>query len=322
MTFTAATTFGGNAPKYQWQLNGNNTGTNADTYTDSSLTSGDVVNCIFTSSLPCNTPIISNSITVTVNRKVTTTVNENICDGENYAGHTTSGIYTDVFTGSNGCDSTRTLNLVVYPNPTSVLDTAICFGTSYQGYSATGAYNTVYKSVNGCDSTHTLNLTILPDINSVPYMDTILCTGDAIILSPGIFDSYLWQDGSAKNNFVVTRGGTYFVRVSDKCGIATRTTVINERVCNIMFPNAFTPNRDGVNDVFNVLNAYNLSQYRVIIFDRWGQKVFQSNGLQKGWDGLIKGLPAPVGIYAWICDYKKAGATGIEHLKGTVTLLR
>ncbi|MDQ2719471.1 MAG: gliding motility-associated C-terminal domain-containing protein [Bacteroidota bacterium] len=182
------------------------------------------------------------------------------------------------------------LNLVVYPNPTSVLDTAICFGTSYQGYSNAGTYNAMYKSVNGCDSTHTLNLTILPDINASPYSDTILCTGDSIILSPGIFDSYLWQDGSISSSFIVSHGGTYSVKISNKCGMATRTTVINERVCNIMFPNAFTPNRDGLNDVFNILNAYDLSYYRMVIFNRWGQKIFESNDSQNGWDGLIKGL--------------------------------
>ncbi len=322
VTFTATTTFAGNNPSYKWQLNGNDAGTNSPFYTNNTLITGDVINCIFTSSIPCNIPVTSNSIMVTVIRKTAATVNKNICEGENYSGHTTSGTYTDVFTGSNGCDSTRTLNLTVYPKQSSVVDTAICYGTSYMGYRIAGNYNQMYTSVNGCDSIVTINLKILPDINSNSNADTILCSGDSIVLSPGFFDSYLWQDGSRESNYVVHRGGTYTVTVTNRCGTATKKTLINEKICNIVFPNAFTPNGDGLNDIFKILNAYNLVYYRCIIYNRWGQNIFESNDPHKGWDGKVKGFPADIGIYAWVCSYTKAGNTGISHLKGTLILVR
>jgi gliding motility-associated-like protein len=322
VTFTATTTFGGATPSYQWQLNGIHTGTGSASYSNSSLATGDVINCIFTSSIPCNTPAISNSITVTVNRKKTSTINQSICEGDSYAGYTTTGAYTDVFTGTNGCDSTRTLNLTVYPKPSSVADTAICFGTSYEGYNQPGTYSHTYTSVNGCDSVHTINLAILPDINSRPYTDTIICSGDFIILSPGNFDTYLWQDGSTQSSFIVHSGGSYSVKVTNRCGMAIKKTFIDERVCNIVFPSGFTPNHDGINDIFKVLNAYNLTYYHCLIFNRWGQKVFESTDLQKGWDGLLNGIPADTGTYAWTCNYTRRGNASITHLKGTVTLLR
>lgn len=322
VTFKANTAFGGTTPSYQWQLNGNAAGTNSDTYTTSSLANGDVVNCIFTSSIPCNTPLISNSLKITVNRKKVTTINQNICYGNNYSGYTNSGTYTDVFIGSNGCDSTRILNLLVYPKQASVLDTTICYGSSYRGHNITGTYNQIFTSANGCDSIQTINLKVLPDINSNPYSDTILCTGDSIVLSPGIFDSYLWQDGSVKNSFVVTHGGAYSVRVTNRCGTALKETMINERTCNIMFPNSFTPNNDGLNDFFRVLNGYNISYYQLMIFNRWGQKVFESNDPKKGWSGTINLFSAPTGVYAWICNYVKKNNTQVVQLKGIVTLLR
>ncbi len=98
--------------------------------------------------------------------------------------------------------------------------------------------------------------------------------------------------------------------------------MINERACNILFPNAFTPNGDGLNDLIKIVNAYNLVFYRCVIYNRWGQKIFESNDLQKGWSGMIKGVVAPTGIYTWICNYTRAGNTGINNLKGTITLLK
>ncbi|MDQ6905025.1 MAG: gliding motility-associated C-terminal domain-containing protein, partial [Bacteroidota bacterium] len=155
-----------------------------------------------------------------------------------------------------------------------------------------------------------------------PYADTLLCTGDSIVLSPGDFDTYLWQDGSAKNNFVVHHGGTYSVTVTNRCGMATRKMIIDERVCTIMFPSAFTPNHDGINDIFNILNAYSLVYYHCIIYNRWGQKVFETTNPKNGWDGMFKGAAAPSGVYAWSCDYTRMGNAGKTHLKGIVTLLK
>ncbi len=322
VTFTATTTLEGSMPTYTWQLNGNATGTNSPSYTSNTLVTGDVINCILTSSIPCNTPVTSNSVTVTISRKTATTISQKICEGENYSGYTNSGMYTDIFTGSNGCDSTRTLNLIVHPKQSAVFDTTICYGTSYQGYSIAGRYNQLYTSANGCDSLLTINLKILPDINSNPFADTILCFDDSIVLSPGSFDSYLWQDGSTKSSYTVTKGGTYTVTVTTGCGTANKKILINERVCTIMFPNAFTPNNDGLNDVFKILNAYNLVYYRFAIYNRWGQKIFESNDPHKGWNGMFKGLQAGTGTYTWICNYTRAGNSGINNLKGIVTLLR
>jgi gliding motility-associated-like protein len=65
------------------------------------------------------------------------------------------------------------------------------------------------------------------------------------------------------------------------------------------FPDAFSPNNDGMNDVFGPIGAILSSQYQLTIFDRWGQVVFATNDQQGGWDGLVNGNPAPVGAYTY-----------------------
>jgi len=322
ITFTATTTNGGNSPTYQWQLNGKTAGTNSDTFTSNTLSDGDVVNCIFTSSLSCNAPAVSNSITVKKGAPVTTIVNQVICEGENYAGYTQAGTYTDVLASGSGCDSTRILNLTVNSKKTVTVDTTICYGSSYNGYTATGTYTTTFTAVNGCDSVLTIHLNVLPDINRKVWNDTLLCTSDSIVLSPGIFDAYLWQDGSAQSSFVVRQGGIYSVVVTNQCGIATKEINITEQVCTVVFPNGFTPNGDGLNDVFKVLNGYNLQYYHLRVVNRWGQAVFASAMPSEGWNGMMDGKPADTGTYIWFCEYKKPGSTAINSIKGVVTLLR
>ncbi len=322
VTFTAQTTNGGNTPTYQWQINGSHVGTNTPVFTNSMLATGDVVNCIFTSSLPCNSPLTSNSIPITVGRKQTVAISHTICEGETYAGYTSSGTYTDTFTGSNGCDSIRVLTLVVNPKQSSSEDTTICYGSNYKSFSASGVYQQTFTGSNGCDSVHTINLTVLPDINRKVWNDTTLCTGDSLLISPGVWDTYLWQDGSTGNHFTVTKGGLYSVLVSNQCGNANKQIKITEQVCNVAFPSAFTPNGDGLNDVFKVVNGYNLWQYHLVIFNRWGQKAFESFNWAKGWDGLINGKWADNGTYIWFCEYKQRGAENRAKTKGTVTLIR
>ncbi len=322
VTFTAQTTNGGNAPFYQWQINGNTAGTNAPTFTTRALTTGDVVNCIFASSLPCNSPATSNSIAITVGKKQTIAVSQTICEGNAYANYTKSGTYTDTFSGSNGCDSIRILTLTVNPKSITSEDTVICFGNSYKGYAVSGVYQQTFTGSNGCDSVHTINLTVLPDINRKVWNDTTLCSGDSLIISPGVWDTYLWQDGSTSNHFTLTKGGLYSVIVSNQCGSATKQIKVAEQVCNVAFPSAFTPNGDGLNDVFKVVNGYNLSYYHFVLYSRWGRKIFESFKEAKGWDGFINGKPAGNGIYIWFCEYKKRGVENEVKTKGTVTLIR
>ena len=87
-------------------------------------------------------------------------------------------------------------------------------------------------------------------------------------------------------------------------------------------PNAFTPDNDGVNDIF-ITKGTNVdnSTFSLYIYDRWGELIFQSNDINKGWDGTVNGKKAEVGTYKWHAEfYDRAGK--FHTYSGNVILIR
>ena len=85
-------------------------------------------------------------------------------------------------------------------------------------------------------------------------------------------------------------------------------------------PNAFTPDGDGNNDIFYAYGT-NIVEFEMMIFDRWGEKLFTSDNLDDGWDGTYKGELVKTETYVWKINYKDIQHNS-EVLIGTVTLLR
>ncbi len=252
------------------------------------------------------------------------TVTKSICEGGIYnfgtQKLTQAGIYRQTFHPGPGCDSNVMLILNVVPNKVTI-DTSICQGTNYAGYTKTGIYTDKFTSSLGCDSTRTLNLKVYSKPNPHIEEDSILCTGDSLVISPGTFTSYLWQDGSTLDHYVVKKPGLYTVTITSSCGTVKSAVYINEVTCSyLVFPTAFTPNKDGQNDYFKVLTHFPLQQFKLTVYNRFGQKVFEESDPAKGWDGSFNNKSQPLGTYVWFCTYKKNGST--ITAKGTVLLVR
>ncbi len=112
---------------------------------------------------------------------------------------------------------------------------------------------------------------------------------------------------------------TYIVQGAtlDGC-ILTDTIVIFVKEPRVEFPNIFSPNNDGVNEVFYpVVEGSQILEMQ--IFNRWGKKVW--TGLSVGWDGKIDGEPAPTDTYVYFCRYIR-GVDPEKFVKGDVTLIR
>jgi hypothetical protein len=139
-------------------------------------------------------------------------------------------------------------------------------------------------------------------------------------LSPGHFDTYLWQDGSVQNKFVVRQGGLYSVQVTNICGMASDDIFVRGDDCEIYFPSAFTPNNDGLNDVFRMLNPYKVTDFHLRIYNRWGQVVYESKDPLRGWTGTFNGQMQGAGVLVWQCDFKRSGVQ--RYMKSTVTIIR
>ena len=94
-----------------------------------------------------------------------------------------------------------------------------------------------------------------------------------------------------------------------------------EKSSEVVLPTGFTPNGDGNNDIFLALGTRYARNFSMEIYNRWGQRVFNSNDASKGWDGSFAGSPAQTGVYAYIVKYTNADNEE-KIVKGNVTLIR
>ncbi len=183
---------------------------------------------------------------------------------------------------------------------------------------------------NACGS---VNDTVDITKNTLPVInlgkDTSICTGELQLSVSGQFRSILWSTGAETPSIIVNKEGIFSVKVSDENGCSGSDTILITSDCDIdlFIPNAFTPNGDGVNDVFLVRgNAQTTNIEQMIVYNRWGNKVFEAknilpNELSAGWDGKYKGALAQEDAYGYYVVAKFTDGTQ-KILKGNVTLLR
>jgi len=105
-------------------------------------------------------------------------------------------------------------------------------------------------------------------------------------------------------------------------GYATADVYNNPGCCNVTVATAFTPNNDGKNDQVRIITmAYNQTLFYFKIYNRYGQKLFETNDISTGWDGTFKGTPQDMGTYYYVLRYRCADGS-VSMQKGDVTLLR
>jgi gliding motility-associated-like protein len=251
---------------------------------------------------------------------------------------------------SNGCISADTMGILnIYPNPLPGLDKnpVICSGSTrelttsqpYRNYlwndgstgnmiivSSTGQFWVRVVDQQGCYGTDTV------DINSVGVLpvnflatDTVICQFGKIKLGPnGSFQQYAWNDNSTGSTLNISGPGIYWLEVTDDEGCVGRDSIqVIQKQCmiGVYVPNAFTPDHNGSNEVFRPVIMGNITTIDFQVFNRWGQKVFESRVPGQGWDGNIGGMPSAVDTYVWTCSYSLEGQPP-AHEKGTVILIR
>jgi gliding motility-associated-like protein len=130
--------------------------------------------------------------------------------------------------------------------------------------------------------------------------------------------TYVWQDGSKDSIYVVTLPGEYSVLVGYDGCVNSDSINIGECPVLIWFPNAFTPNSDGLNDTFHPIGI-GIEKFSMQIFNRWGTMVFETSSPENGWDGTYKGSLCPEETYVFKASYEISGE--IKQVNGTITLL-
>jgi gliding motility-associated-like protein len=129
---------------------------------------------------------------------------------------------------------------------------------------------------------------------------------------------------SLQNPFAVIQNDTrFYLTVKDALGCLGNSSVFVKvyKGPAIYVPNAFTPNGDGLNDVFKATAAGIRQTIYFKIYNRWGKLMFETQDITKGWDGKYMNITQPTAVYVWII--KGIDITGrVIDLKGTVTLIR
>ena len=189
-------------------------------YNGVALTDSGVYPFGFTGSNGCDSTV---TVTLTVLPKAAIGLDVHICEGETYTFNGQNlglaGTYQAVYAGSNGCDSTVTLVLTVFPVTASGQVQTICDGESYtffgQALSEAGTYTAVLQNSNGCDSTIILNLL-------VTVVETGVSLQSGTLEAAAVNASYQWYDcdtnqpitGATGNTYTPTVTGNYFVAIN------------------------------------------------------------------------------------------------------------
>lgn len=211
-------------------------------------------------------------------------------------------------------------------------------GISYlwQDGSTANSYNVVQSGIysltaddEGCKYNDSVSVTYI-DIPPQSLPDTLVCEDSPFSINLTVAmpsgAGVAWSNGSTEASIQVSDTGTYIATIT--AGQCTQTDSARIGItycdCIVAFPNAFTPNNDGKNDLFRIIDEPQcpISGYILQIYNRWGQEVFTTTDPGKGWDGTYGSKPADIGTYMYHVTFQ-AGDRGAFHKhSGDVTLIR
>jgi gliding motility-associated-like protein len=256
-----------------------------------------------------------------------------------------AGTYAVTITNTaTGCGSISAAGNIVFTpalKPDFLQIDTVCKGsiivlptTSLNGVSGTWspAFNnqatTVYTfTSDGTVCAFPATMRIVINSPPIPRFDVnrSICLGETRLLHPivtGYGFNYTWQDGSKDSVFTTTQPGIYTVNITNSCGISNSRIELIGAVCKIFIPNAFTPNGDGLNDLFQISGALYVKDFSLQVYNRWGQIQYATSNAFKGWDGTFNGLPANPGIYTYRISYTDVQNKKRVQTGGNLVLLK
>ncbi|MEO1261243.1 MAG: gliding motility-associated C-terminal domain-containing protein [Bacteroidota bacterium] len=196
-------------------------------------------------------------------------------------------------------------------------------GPSYS-ISGPGLY-WVNVDISGCIESDSIVVDFQPGPDSIFTATSFICEDEGIWFDASFPDAtYLWQDGSTEPLFKAVTPGEYSVQVNiNNCIFEESTELVSCERC-LYIPNIFSPNEDGINDVFRTFPNCELNNYHEVIFDRWGNLVYEGFSTDEFWDGRYKGERAAQGTYVYFIEYNinNNGSDLPQARSGSVTIIR
>jgi gliding motility-associated-like protein len=345
VNFTASSTGGGSSPVYQWKVNGLSVGNNSASFNSAALSDGDIVSVEMTSSISCASParVNSNPFTVKVNPTLVPAVNvlaspsTAVCPGTaiKFSAVPVNGgsspIYQWKVNGVNtGTNSSTFTSSGLANGDVVTVDLVSNANCAFPAFASSNAVPVTFVTPV------TSSVTITSDVTAAVCSSTTV-TFTATPVNGGSSPSYQWQlngknVGTNSRIFVLSKvndGDTIrcIVTSSLMCASTSTSNVIKLKIdyasCPSKFfmPTGFTPNGDGLNDILKPTVDGKLVNFRLSIFNRWGQKIFESIDINKGWDGKFSGTQTDSNVFVWVCSYQFEGQPS-ESKKGTFVLIR
>jgi gliding motility-associated-like protein len=248
---------------------------------------------------------------------------------------------------SNGCPTGDTVNIAIadFTSLNLVNDTAICegddadinlpviSGTGYlwwdgntdlgRKFNNPGTYQiTITKG--GCSFKDSFSLSYIIDPFVSPDVDTAICQGQYFTTDFDVAPTqavYSWDDGSDGSKLQTNQSGKYVITITTPCSSYVRNVNVYTKECNkVLIPGGFTPNKDGVNDVFRIYMEQPV-EFKFQIYNRWGERIFYSEKYDFSWDGLYLGSPVQSGIYIYLL-YAKMTIGPHVYNNGTINVIR
>lgn len=188
----------------------------------------------------------------------------------------------------------------------------------------------VTGTLGNCTATDNVTVNVVAGAAANAGPDAIIIAGDVYLMrGTGSQGSYLWTPPTALSSTTILAPNaspqqtiTYTLTVTSPQGCTATDQVVITVVPYCIKPmDAFTPNGDGVNDLWLITNGNCLQKATAQVFNRYGAKVFESNDYKNTWDGTYKGKGLPDGTYYYVISYKLINGR-TEFLKGNVTILR
>lgn len=324
-------------PSYQWQVNNHNVGTNNYQYI-SVVNNRDVVKCIVTNntSCPVSSSMATQPIAVTPYTNLAVSVSQTpggpVCQGSSikFVARATNGI-----TGVNYQWQVNGINL-------GTNDSTYTANNFNDGDKITCTTTDAVSRFCATPSTSSpIIVNILPQVNinasvmiqasgNNVYAGTAL-TFTAVVANMSGTINYQWQvngnnAGDNSHSFITStlNNGdivTCTASSSTQCSVPATSNPITETILpplQIVAPNTFTPNGDGINDLWAIAGLNTYPNCTITIYNRYGVQLYFSKGYTKPWDGTDNGKALPVGTYYYVIDLNQHK----PKVTGFVTIVR
>jgi gliding motility-associated-like protein len=217
-------------------------------------------------------------------------------------------------------------NWSILPGLSSYTGTSVfAYPTSTTTYTVTGA------DAAGCSGTTVVTIDVINEIDiSISKNSDAECNINTVQLLVIGAQNYTWipanflsnPTGSSTNATVAQTTTFYVTGTTGSCTDMDSIVVYhyNNDEASIFIPSAFSPNSDGLNDCFRIRHQANFKEYYFTIYNRWGEKVFETNSADDCWDGMFKNEFVEIGTYFYFL--KAETNCGKIFLKGDITLIK